>query len=340
MALLRPAIVDEAATPVDRRTSPAEAATRLERGERLLVTDSTATGLAIVDELWTRLGGSDRSARLAHREVAVRLLERIEGHHSTLVGSGANPLLAELYPRRPDFVIPFVQVQELVHAWELYTEGVHLAVLGYRLHPYFGTYVPTRTTHLELFATWLHGYAGPRQTAIDVGTGCGVLALMLARAGISSILATDANPNAVESVRRQLARLEPRPAVEVEYGDLLGSGSDEVDLVVFNPPWVKGDVVEPIDAALLWDDEALFTRFFEQAHDRLAEEGRVVVVFSTIGELVQPDVPHPLLTELERGRFQLVEKLQRRVKPTPAPDGTRRRTKEKVEIWEFARAGS
>lgn len=333
MPLIRPAIVDERAAPIDRHTRPESAVARLERGEYLLVTDSTATGHRIVEALWKRLGS--RADRLPYRRVAVRLLERVEGHRSTLDGAGDNGFIAELYPERSSFVIPFIQMQALKHAWELYQEGVHLAVLGFRVHPFYGTYVPTRTSHLELFGTWLHRYPGPRHRAIDVGTGCGVLAFMLARAGFDSVLATEVNPNAVESVRRQIAKLDPPLPVRVEHTDLLGSDVDEVDLVVFNPPWVKGEVAEPLDAALVWDDEQLFSRFFDQAQARVSAEGRVVVVFSTIGTLVQPDVPHPLLNELELGRFRLVDRLQRRVKPTPGPDGKPRRTKEKVEIWEF-----
>ena len=38
--------------------------------------------------------------------------------------------------------------------------------------------------------------------ALDVGTGAGVLALMLARAGFEHVEAVDINPNACESVRR------------------------------------------------------------------------------------------------------------------------------------------
>ena len=60
------------------------------------------------------------------------------------------------------------------------------------------------------------------------------------------------------------------------------------------------------------------------------------MVFSNIITLVQPDVPHPIQAELERGRFQLVKKLQRKVKPPPEPDGSRRRTREKVEVWELS----
>ena len=46
-------------------------------------------------------------------------------------------------------------------------------------------------------------------------------------------------------------------------------------------------------------------------------------------------MPHPILSELERGRFKLVQKLQRKVKPAPGKDGRRRRTREKVEVWEL-----
>jgi len=61
-------------------------------------------------------------------------------------------------------------------------------------------------------------------------------------------------------------------------------------------------------------------------------------LFSNVIQLVQPDVPHPILSELDRGRFRLVQKLQRKVKGSPKPGGGRRRTREKVEVWELARA--
>lgn len=57
----------------------------------------------------------------------------------------------------------------------------------------------------------------------------------------------------------------------------------------------------------MYYEDGLFERFFDQALKRLAPGGRVVLVFSNLIELVQPDVPHPIQTELDRGRFALVE---------------------------------
>ena len=156
---------------------------------------------------------------------------------------------------------------------------------------------------------------------------------MLARKGFTRVRATDINPNAIESVRRELLR-HPAP-LELEVGDLLGQGTELADLIVFNPPWTQGPVEDLLDRALTFDDD-LFERFFDQALVRLEPQGRVVLVFSNVIRMVQPDVPHPIEAELERGRFRLVEKLQRKVKPQRTGKGRPRRTREKVEVWELA----
>jgi hypothetical protein len=128
----------------------------------------------------------------------------------------------------------------------------------------------------------------------------------------------------------------PQP-VRLLEGDLLAGEEGPFDVVAFNPPWLRGDVDELLDQALHYDDPVVFERFFDQALAALAPDGRVVVVFSDIGSLVQPDVPHPLEVELARGRFTLVQKLRRKVAGAKT-EGGRRRTKERVEVWELARA--
>lgn len=344
-ALFRPEpVLSHTAAPVDRHTPPEQAAERLRSGETLIVSDRYGTGADILDQLSALLpptAGADhqarRAAQRAHREVALRLLAPIVEHRPALPGARTNKLYAELYPEHPTFALPLVQVQELDGAWTRYAEGVHFAVLGHRLHPYYGTYVPTRTTHLELFGTWLSQHQGPRARAVDVGTGCGVLAFMLCRAGFEQVLATDVSPNAIESVRRDRARRSPPPPLQLHHGDLLGGDPAPADLIVFNPPWTRGSVEGPLDRALYFED-GLFERFFEQSSARLGPSGRVVVLFSNLIRLVQPDVPHPIEAELERGRLRLVQKLTRRIKPAAGQGGRRRSTRERVEIWELARA--
>lgn len=344
MALYRPEpVLTPSGEPVDRRTHYEKSARRLRHGETLVVADHYQTGVGILDALVRDLRPPADSAgyaekqryREAYREHAWRLLVPIEGGRVARPGAPEIGFLAELYPDHPRFWLPVPEVQDLSHAWHLFEHGVPMSVLGHRLHPFYGTYLPKRTEHLELFATWLAGWKGARTRAVDVGTGSGVLALQLARAGFAEVVATDVNPNACESVRRELARRPEPPPIAVQQADLLGEATGPFDLIVFNPPWVEGAVDNLLDRALCYE-EGLFERFFDQAHARLAPGGRVVLVFSNILRLVKPDAPHPIEAELARGRFHQVQRLQRRVKPPRPQDGPARRTRERVEVWELA----
>ncbi len=340
-ALHRPEpVLRHRAQSVDRNVPPAQAAAWLVEGRSLIVTDRFGTGLDILAALRVQLAdpGEDagyvakRAFRDAFQAAAKRLLAPVVGRKVALADAPRAGFLAELYSDHADFALPVEDAKVLSSAWDWYESGVYFAVLGYRVHPFYGTYIPARMEHLELFGTWLAKYEGGRNRAIEVGTGSGVLTLQLAKAGFRQIVATDINPNAIESVARQLRRHPVAAEVELQHADLLGAERGPADLIVSNPPWMKGEVGRTLDLAMYFQD-GFFERFFDQVLQRLAPGGRVVLVFSNIIELSQPDVPHPIQTELERGRFTLVAKLTRRVKPL------RRRTREKVEIWELARSG-
>jgi hypothetical protein len=321
---------------------PILVAERLRGGAVLLVADRYTTGVRILEVLVGMMPPPDDdsyAARQAHRAAvraaSMRLLAPIAKHRLALAEARPIGFLKELYPELSSFSLPFVQVQELRGAWKRYLEGVHLQVLGHKIHPFYATYVPNRKVHLELFGTWLSQYEGGRTQAIDVGTGCGVLAWMLSKAGFESVLATDINRNAVESVRRELVRHPPAGRVDVRRGDLLGNDAPEADLIVFNPPWTQGTPADGFEQALMFE-EGLFGRFFDQSLGRLRPGGRIVLLFSNVMELVQPDVPHPVDAELERGRLRLVRKLRRKVKAGKTAEGRKRRTRERVEVFELA----
>ena len=332
------------AHPVDRTDDPRRAAIRLMDGETLMVTDSYRTGAEILSQLSALMPppGDDASyrdrqeARRRHRQAALRLLAPVTNNRLALRDRRPNGFLQLLYPALSNFTLPLAQVQELYGAWTRYEEGVHLPVLGHRVHPFYGTYAPTRLTHLELFGTWLSQHKGGRERAVDVGTGCGVLALMMGRAGFEHVLATDTNPNAIASVTKELKRRPEPPPITPVCTDLLGEGDERFDLIAFNPPWMFGTVDGLLDRALYFDDD-LFERFFDRAVQRLAEGGRIAIVFSNVMQLVQPDLPHPIQSELEAGRLRLVQTMKRKVKPPPDEHGRRRRTRERVEVWELAR---
>jgi hypothetical protein len=275
-------------------------------------------------------GDEVRAERRRRRTLAAGLLVPVDQGRVDIPGADPILLLRDLYPDVDRFWLPLVDIQALRTADRRFRQGMDFPVLGHKLHPWYGTYAPKRSVHLELFGTWLRQHTGPKQTAIDVGSGCGILAFMMARAGCATVHATDINPNAIESIRRELDRHDPRPPIHVHQDNLLEGFDQSADLIVFNPPWMAGAVDDPLDRALFYDDN-LFERFFDQALPALSAEGRVAVVFSNVLSLLRPDLPHPIEAELARGRFQLETRLQRRVK---AQRG--RKTRERVEIWVLA----
>ena len=199
---------------IDLRRDPDHYARRLYNGESLRLVDAYGYGADILDALRYGLGpipdsltGEElRFERRRRRRLAAGLLVPIDRGDVAIRGVDPIPLMADLYRDVGRCWLPLVDIQALRTADRRFRQGVLFAVLGHALHPWYGTYAPKRTAHLELFGTWLSQYEGPTDTAIDVGTGCGVLAFMLARAGFADVRAVDINPNAVESVRRDLAR--------------------------------------------------------------------------------------------------------------------------------------
>ena len=333
-----PIVLDHRATPVAEDAEPATIADRLMAGETLLLQHRYSQGVRALAALRERIcrpraDYAERSAQARqHEAMAQRLLVTVQDHRVRLRDVPSIGFLAELYPDVSSFMISLVWIQALHGAWERYESGVHFPVLGRRLHPHYGVYAPTRMTHLELFATWLSRADLSQNLAIDVGTGCGVLALMLSRRGFSEIVATDTNPNALVGLSRDLERQAAPTAITLKQGDLLCEEPGPADLIVFNPPWTQGEARSTIDQALVFE-QGLFERFFDQCAASLGPDGRVAILFSTIIRLVQPDVPHPIEAELERGRFVLEERLQRKVKAAPG-----RRTRERVEVWVLQRA--
>ena len=269
--------------------------------------------------------------KIQYRQAASHLLCRIENYEVQLSHVPKMGLLTDLYPEQPDFLLAFIYVQEIYAANEKYEKGQHFASLGYALHPFYGTYAPTRIEHIELFTTWLSQYKGPLNQAIDVGCGCGILSFLLIKKGFQQVWATDNNPNAIESIKRDAQR-QKIDNLQCRYGNFLVDSPSNMDLIICNPPWIPGKANSLVDQGLYFDED-FFPHFFEQAHAKLAQNGDLLLIFSNIMTLLTPNISHPFEVELQRNRFVLHQKMQRKIKPK----NPGQKTKEKVEIWHFRR---
>lgn len=274
--------------------------------------------------------------RAEYQKLSNLVLIGIADHKLTVKKAPIIGWLPRLYPEISDFLLPFPQVQGLNSAWQWYEKGISIPVLRNKIHPYYGTYFPTRFDHLTLFDNWLNRYEGPKKSAIEVGVGSGVLALQMVKHGFQKVFATDTNPNAIVGLTEYMGDTKLSRKIELDFAHLFGKWQKPTELIVFNPPWLpESDDKDRNDPAMHYN-ESLFPDFFAGAKERLLPDGKLVLLFSNFAQITNVTDKHPIEEELAYGgRFQLEKALTRAVKP--ASEKTKRdphwRSDEQVELW-------
>jgi release factor glutamine methyltransferase len=137
-------------------------------------------------------------------------------------------------------------------------------------------YSPAEDTFLMLSALEIR--KGER--ALEMGCGSGYIALHMAKAG-ASVTAVDVDPLAAENTRKnaELNHLE----IVVLVSDLFQNVPGTYDLLVFNPPYLRGNADGQED--LCWaggeDGVTITARFLQEAKGRLATGGRTIIIVSS-----------------------------------------------------------
>jgi release factor glutamine methyltransferase len=124
---------------------------------------------------------------------------------------------------------------------------------------------------------------------LDVGTGSGVLALAAARAGAEFVVAVDVNREAARCAAENARTNGLSHRVNAVCGDLLSSIAPgaRFDVILSNPPFFAGEPRDLADRA--WHAGPAYrdiVPLFDQARERLGENGRMYVVLSSDADLV------------------------------------------------------
>lgn len=316
----------------------------LEAGKQVLVTEFYSNGLSLLNELHIYLNRKfknksfqeQRVYRSEYHKLSNLILIEIVDHKLAVKKAPSIGWLEKLYPETSNFLLSFPQVQGLNSAWQWYKNGISIPVLRNKLHPYYGTYFPTRFDHLILFDNWLKHYEGPKKSAIDVGVGCGILSLQMIKNGFQKVFGTDTNPNALIGLTEFMGDTKLSRKIELDFGHLFGKWEKPAELIVFNPPWLpQSSELNKLDEAIYYDKN-LFPDFFEEAKQRLLPDGKLVLIFSNLAEITNVTQEHPIKKELaEGGRFKLERCFKKTVKV--ASKKTTRdshwRSSEEVELW-------
>jgi release factor glutamine methyltransferase len=120
----------------------------------------------------------------------------------------------------------------------------------------------------------------PGERALEVGCGSGLISLHLAKAG-ATVTAVDVNQEAALCAKAAAGLNGLR--LEVIRSDLFQNVHGCFDLIVFNPPYLRGEGTDVSDLAWAGGRTGTETlgRFLEQAPSHLNQDGRIVVIVSS-----------------------------------------------------------
>jgi release factor glutamine methyltransferase len=140
-----------------------------------------------------------------------------------------------------------------------------------------------------LFAENLNVQEG--ETTLDMGTGCGILAILAAKKA-SAVVAADVNPYAVRCARENATFSNVRGKMSFIQGDLFTPlrEAEKFDAILFNAPYLPADKSEADSwIGRAWAGGAtgrqIIDRFISEAPKHLKRLGRVLLMQSTLTDV-------------------------------------------------------
>ena len=193
----------------------------------------------------------------------------------------------------------------LIGAREWQKKGVDIEALGAKIHPHYGVFSPVRGEYLDLVAR-VPLPESLKRRAFDIGTGTGVLAAILAKRGVSEIVATDQDPRALACAKENLDRLGLLKHVSVEYTDMFPQG--RAALIVCNPPWVPATPSSPVERAIFDPDSRMLSAFLNGLTDHLEPDGEGWLILSDLAEHLGLRTRQAFLTMVSKAGLRVAER--------------------------------
>ncbi len=182
----------------------------------------------------------------------------------------------------PPMLVSLRELLGVVGAYEWCRKGVPIIDCDFRIHPHYGVFSPSRAEYLTLLLQ--APLPENCRTAFDIGTGTGVLSILLAKRGVARIIATDSSPRAVACAQDNVDRLGLGDQVTVQEVAFFPEG--RADLLVCNPPWLPGKVTSSLDAAVYDPNEQMLKGFLQKARQHLEPGGQLWLIMSDLAQLL------------------------------------------------------
>lgn len=294
----------ESETPAPERLHPVgdelkadDALRRVRRGEFLLYQGDFHNARQLLGAMGRRLPTprhkgtpleafrAERRARAIEHDTLGRVVVELDGEYRLQLKRAPDVALACRQAwgasEGQRTVVPLKTLLGVLGAAEWRKKGLEVPGLKKKLTPHYGVYLPTRTDYLELLRK-LPDVKGA--SCFDLGTGTGVLALLLLEKGAARVVGTDIEPRAVACARENAQFYKVSERFVVHEQPLFPDG--RADVVVFNPPWVPEPPKNRVDRAVFDEGSATLEAFLAGLKEHLLPRGRGVLILSNLAELL------------------------------------------------------
>jgi len=216
-------------------------------------------------------------------------------------------------------VLSFRDLQGALGAAGWREKGVPIDSLGLSIFPHYGVFAPTRHEYVQLLLD--APLPATYDVAYDIGTGTGLLAIILAQRGVPQVIATDLNPRALACANENFTRLE-LPAVQLQQADLYPTDAPLANLIVCNPPWLPAKPSSSLEYAVYDAKSAMLRGVLQGAKQHLAEQGELWLIMSDLAEHLQLRTRDELLGLFADAGLAVKYRLDTQPKHGRSQDGT------------------
>jgi SAM-dependent methyltransferase len=223
------------------------------------------------------------------------------------------------------------------HEWR--AEGIDTPAAGGRIHPHYGVFAPIRQEYVDLVdKAPLPAACSATSVAFDIGTGTGVLAAVLARRGITRVVATDQDPRALLCARENLERLGLTQHVDLVPADLFPEG--RASLVVCNPPWVPARPSSSLECGIYDPESRMLHGFISAVAAHLEPDGEGWLILSDLAEHLGLRSRSELLAAFDAAGLKVVDRIDAKPRHPRASDKSdalhAARAAEVTSLWRLA----
>lgn len=130
------------------------------------------------------------------------------------------------------------------------------------------------------------------KNVIEIGSGTGLMGVIMAKHGAKKVIMSDISKQAVENTAENIKKFGFESIASVVQGDLFENVKEKADVITWMIPFFAGNPPEgdTISASMIMPPE-LFERFLIEAKDYLNPQGVIVIPsFSLGGELTDPRI--------------------------------------------------